>query len=118
MMGRIGTAGVDVLDVERLTNVAHERRHERYAMDPLEQMRAEERAIGRGLALVGVWHSHPNHGARPSETDRAAAWEGYSYLIIASSPDSDGELRSWRLKGDSFVEERIAISADSMGTEE
>ncbi|MFT5052275.1 MAG: proteasome lid subunit RPN8/RPN11 [Chlamydiales bacterium] len=112
LVGQIGTAGVEVLEVERLTNVERERAHDRYSVDPVEQMGVEQRANARGLSLVGVWHSHPDQAPIPSETDRAAAWEGYSYLIVSSSAetlDTAGDLRSWRLLDDRFEEQRVVI---------
>jgi len=56
---------------------------------------------------VGIWHSHPDHPARPSETDRAAAWEGWSYLIASVTDAGLSELRSWRLSGERFLEEPV-----------
>jgi len=35
---------------------------------------ARDVALTDGLEIVGVWHTHPDHPARPSPTDRAAAW--------------------------------------------
>ena len=36
-----------------------------------------------GLELVGWYHSHPDHPARPSEFDREHAWPWYSYVIVS-----------------------------------
>jgi proteasome lid subunit RPN8/RPN11 len=47
--------------------------------------------------VLGVWHTHPDHPATPSETDRAAAWSGWSYLILSVVRGELAELRSWRL---------------------
>jgi len=60
-----------------------------------------------GLDIVGIWHSHPDHPARPSETDRASAWPEWSYVIISLQRDGVRELRSWRLNGADFEEEVI-----------
>jgi proteasome lid subunit RPN8/RPN11 len=61
------------------------------------------------LEIIGIWHSHPDHPARPSETDRAAAWEGWSYLIASVTKHGVADLRSWRLQGKDFVEENITL---------
>src|ERR687892_222177 len=61
----------------------------------------------RGHEIVGIWHTHPDHPAQPSETDRASAWEGWSYMIFSVTRDGITEARSWRLAGGQFVEERI-----------
>ena len=52
-------------------------------------------------------HSHPDCPARPSATDLEAAWEGYSYLIVAVTAAGDTDFRSWRLDGKVFLPERI-----------
>ncbi len=63
-------------------------------------------AEGRGrLEVVGIWHSHPDHPAEPSATDRAGAWEGWSYVIASVSSEGIPSVRSWRLCGARFLEE-------------
>jgi proteasome lid subunit RPN8/RPN11 len=66
-----------------------------------EDVRAAERAAGeRGLDLIGWYHSHPDHPARPSEFDREHAWPWYSYIIVAVAAAVPGEMTSWRLTDD------------------
>jgi proteasome lid subunit RPN8/RPN11 len=63
-------------------------------------------ANARGLAIVGWYHSHPDHPARPSEFDREHAWPLYSYVIVAVTggsgglPAAAGEITSWTLRDD------------------
>ncbi len=38
--------------------------------------------------VLGFYHSHPDHPARPSEYDRAHAWPFYSYVIVAIAKES------------------------------
>ena len=52
------------------------------------------------LAVVGFYHSHPDHPARPSDYDHRHAWPWYSYLILEVRAGVDGELRAWRLTED------------------
>ena len=68
---------------------------------------ADKAARADGLEIVGIWHSHPDHPARPSITDLDAAWEGYSYLIIQVRRDGPGDFRSWRVADERFREERV-----------
>jgi len=105
--GRSGAAGAVVTHVEEGRNLDVERARDRYQLDPEHLFRAEERARREGLEVVGVWHSHPEHPARPSETDRAAAWEGWSYLIASVDAEAVRELRSWRLADGWFIEEEV-----------
>jgi proteasome lid subunit RPN8/RPN11 len=71
--------------------------------------RIEADARSRGLDLVGFYHSHPDHPARPSEFDREHAWPWYSYVILEVREGRDGALRAWRLAEDrsGFEEEPL-----------
>jgi proteasome lid subunit RPN8/RPN11 len=88
-------------------NLNVERARDRYELDPEDYLRADQAARADGLEVVGIWHSHPDHAAAPSETDREAAWENWSYLIAQVSRKGVTDLRSWRLEGDRFVEEDL-----------
>ncbi len=86
-------------------NVQVVRSRDRYVIDPTDYLAAEAAATAAGVEIVGVWHTHPDHLARPSETDRELAWEGWSYLIAAVTADGVTEMRSWRLNGEKVFEE-------------
>ncbi|MEH2024692.1 M67 family metallopeptidase [Nostoc sp.] len=51
----------------------------------------------RSLNIIGIFHSHPDHPAIPSECDRLYAWQGYSYIIVSVQNGKAGELKSWSL---------------------
>ncbi len=57
-------------------------RDRRYVIDPLELVRVE-RSVAPASLLVGIYHSHPDHPAVPSEFDRERAWPWYSYLVLS-----------------------------------
>jgi len=57
-------------------------RNRRYVIDPLELLRVE-RAVAPTAVVVGIYHSHPDHPAVPSEYDRERAWPWYSYLVLS-----------------------------------
>ncbi len=88
-------------------NLSEERAHDRYELDPRDFLAADRQARAEGLEVVGIWHSHPDHPARPSETDRQAAWADYSYLIVSVTREGIADMRCWRLAGTEFVEEEI-----------
>lgn len=71
----------------------------RFTVSPHDYLAAEERADASGLRLLGFWHSHPDHPARPSETDRAHAWPGLLTLVIAVVGGEPGELTAWDVPG-------------------
>ena len=103
--GRRLGARVDVEQAREARNLAEAR--DRFELDPADHLAAEEAARALGLAVVGVWHSHPDRPARPSEADRAQAQEGWSYVILSVSAQRALELRSWRFVGAEFVEETL-----------
>jgi proteasome lid subunit RPN8/RPN11 len=69
----------------------------RFRLDPLELAQVDKEAAGRGLLVLGFYHSHPDHPARPSETDRIHAWPFYSYVIVAVEKGRPADLTSWLL---------------------
>ncbi len=69
----------------------------RFSIDPLELMRAERDAAEMGQLVLGFYHSHPDHPARPSEFDRARAWPFYSYVIVSIQSREPVDMTSWVL---------------------
>ena len=89
-----------VVDVWRAENTHEEERSRRFLIDPLVYMKFEEQADERDLEILGVYHSHPDHPAEPSEYDREHAWPGWSYIIASVSSSQVEDMRSWVLKDD------------------
>jgi len=71
----------------------------RFTVSPRDYLEVEESADSRGLLLLGFWHSHPDHPARPSAADRAFAWPGLLTLVIAVEDGQPGELTAWDVPG-------------------
>jgi len=89
-------------------NLNKERAEDRYELAPRDLLAADADARASGLEIIGVWHSHPDHPARPSKTDRQMAWTGWSYLIISVNKERVQDLRAWRLNSQGeFDEEPI-----------
>lgn len=72
-------------------------RHDRYWIDPADLVRIQREARDQDLDILGIYHSHPNHPAVPSEWDRRLAWPVYSYLIASVSQGQVVAMQSWRL---------------------
>lgn len=107
LIGTPGALRAEVRRVTRARNLNVARARDRYELDPLDLLAAEDAARAAGLEVLGIWHTHPDHPARPSETDRAAAWEGWSYVILAVDQGGAGDARSFRLSGERFHEEEL-----------
>ena len=70
---------------------------------------AEQQARAKGLDIVGFYHSHPDHPARPSEFDREHALPWYSYVVVSVSGGNPQDTTSWVLADDRsrFLPEEI-----------
>ncbi|MEO0535017.1 MAG: M67 family metallopeptidase [Cyanobacteria bacterium P01_A01_bin.123] len=85
-------------------------RRRRYWIDPKALLQVQREARDRGLNIIGVYHSHPDHPAVPSECDRRLAWSDYSYIIVSVEQGHPVDLKSWCLdENQQFVEEAIAV---------
>jgi proteasome lid subunit RPN8/RPN11 len=88
-------------------------RHNRYLITPQDMLLGEQEAMRRGLDVIGIFHSHPDHPNRPSDFDREWALPWYSYLITSVHNGLAVESRAWRLLEDrsGFVEEPILLTS-------
>ena len=107
LIGTRSDSETRVVEATSARNLETQRPHERFTLDPVHLLTAETDARGRGLEVVGIWHSHPERPALPSEADRVAAWENWSYVIVSVVDGRAPELRSWRLDATAFAEETI-----------
>jgi proteasome lid subunit RPN8/RPN11 len=62
-----------------------------------------------GGELLGFYHSHPDHPARPSQYDLDHAWPTFAYIIVAVANGKATDMTVWFLKDDrsSFEEGSI-----------
>ena len=90
-----------------INNAAVENRKRRFEIAPKDYMKGERHAVENDLQLLGIYHSHPNHPAIPSEHDRVAAQPFFSYVIISTESDGVKNTRSWVLNSDSQFNEEV-----------
>jgi proteasome lid subunit RPN8/RPN11 len=84
----------------------------RFEVSPIDYMKAEQYALLNDLTLLGVYHSHPQHPAIPSEHDLLQALPFFSYVILSVMDGNMDHIRSWRLsEGGQFEEEFIGNTA-------
>ena len=80
----------------------------RFEISPQDYLKAENFADENNLTLLGVYHSHPNSPAIPSEYDRISAQPYFSYIIISVFDGRYSHARSWQLNDHyQFEEEKI-----------
>ena len=87
---------------------------DRFYLDPRDYLKADRAARGRGLDVVGCYHSHPDHPALPSERDRVGAQgvgggTSFSFMIQSVRGGQAAELTTWLLSdgGERFVAEEL-----------
>ena len=78
-------------------NSATENKKRRFVIAPKDYMSAERFAEENNVQFLGIYHSHPNHPAIPSEHDRVAAQPWFSYVIISVKEAVVDHARSWVL---------------------
>ena len=87
--------------VERIEAVKNEfeagEQYHRFLITPQTLMKAEKSAGDAGQLVLGFYHSHPDHPARPSEYDREHAWPFYSYVIVSIMQRKPESMTSWVL---------------------
>lgn len=109
MFGNEDAAGRVVTQALPIDNAAVENRKRRFVISPKDYMKGEQYAIENEVALLGIYHSHPNHPAIPSEHDRVAAQPFFSYVIISVQNGIVNHTRSWVLNDDfQFDEEEYS----------
>ncbi|HVD92412.1 MAG TPA: pyridoxal-phosphate dependent enzyme [Vicinamibacterales bacterium] len=99
----------EVAEAFALSNTMDGERRRRFLIGPDEYRLAEARATEIGGDVIGFYHSHPDHPARPSAFDLEHAWPNLSYVIVSVRQGRAEETRSWRLRGDrsTFDEETL-----------
>lgn len=84
-----------------------DRLKDRFTIDPRDFLIADREARRRGLEIVGFYHSHPDHPARPSATDAEWAHPVYSYVILSVRQGEPAEATSWRFDEGEFQPETV-----------
>ena len=100
LAGRVDGGGAK--DVVRLGPAVNRRTDDphRYLIAPDDLRRLEAELRAEALEIVGYYHSHPDHPARPSAFDTEHAWPWYSYLIVRIDRGSAADAASWVLDDD------------------
>ena len=97
---------------------AADEQYHRFSIDPRAQLKAEKAAEAEGKLVLGYYHSHPDHPARPSEYDREHAWPFYSYVIVAVAKGNAADMTSWVLNDGTqrFERQEIREPAEREGS--
>jgi proteasome lid subunit RPN8/RPN11 len=102
--------GDRVIATHPLPNVTTEGPRRRFRIDDKDYLASERQASAAGLALLGFYHSHPDHPAEPSQYDLDHAWPTFVYPIVSVMAGEAVALRAWMLRDDrtAFDERPVA----------
>jgi proteasome lid subunit RPN8/RPN11 len=79
-------------------------------MDPKEQFAVVKDLRAKGLAMLGIYHSHPETPARPSEEDiKLALTPDVSYLIISLVDMDNPVVKSFKISSGNVQIEPIEV---------
>jgi proteasome lid subunit RPN8/RPN11 len=109
MFGRAEDGTRSVAGIRRQSNERADSRENRFLISPAQFKAAEIYARQSGLLMVGIYHSHPDSPARPSEYDRDHAWPWFIYLIVSVGGGQAGEAKAWQLMDDRSGYELLAL---------
>ena len=117
ILGRVRECNKVATELRPQKNTRDDSPHNRYLIAPEAMLAAEREARLSGLDILGVYHSHPDHPARPSEFDRENAVPWYSYIIVAVAGGKDGDLTCWTLSDDrsAFIHEPVIAQREVKG---
>ena len=90
----------EVRALHKLINRRDDSPRNRFSVTSQDVRDAEKAAQEKKLDVVGWYHSHPDHPAKPSEYDRDHAWPWYSYIIVSVASGQPQDMTSWRLLDD------------------
>jgi len=95
----VGKDGI-VTTVVALPNTTEEGPRRRFLVRPSDYRQAERRAAEMGGELLGFYHSHPDHPAKPSQYDLDHAWPTFAYIIVSVMNGAAADMTVWYLKHD------------------
>ena len=98
-----------VAAVVPLPNTTEEGPRRRFLVRPSDYRDAERQAAVLGGELLGFYHSHPDHPARPSQYDLDHAWPTFAYIIVSVASGLAKDMTVWFLQEDrsTFDEGRL-----------
>jgi proteasome lid subunit RPN8/RPN11 len=94
--GILGGTADSVSAIYRMTNTDASNEH--FMMEPKEQFAVVKDLRAKGLAMLAIYHSHPETPARPSEEDiRLALTPDVSYVIISLADQALPAVKSYKI---------------------
>ena len=113
----LGTMEAEAFQVRRIVRMDNYRKSEtnyEFVIEPEALLRVMKEARKENLDIVGFYHSHPDHPAKPSEKDKkwgGETWPGVAHLILAVAKGEPGNMGAWvfDVESGSFQDLRIVV---------
>ncbi|HHP7245697.1 MAG TPA: Mov34/MPN/PAD-1 family protein [Elainellaceae cyanobacterium] len=100
-------------DVDAQFSTDNSTKSRRYWIDPRDMLSAQRCARDRQMTIIGIYHSHPDHSAIPSECDRVCAWSQYSYVIASVQRGQISNILSWTLDDQHQFEAETMLTTEA-----
>ena len=100
-----------VTQVRRVRNLEEKNPEVRYLIDDKEDMQIRKELYNTDLDVLGYYHSHPNHPARPSVFDTERSWESYLYVIVSVQDGKPADVNAFVAKRDRGPMEQVPLDA-------
>src|SRR5262249_15910589 len=101
MVGTLEGDKKTVHTFRKCRNLNTERAHDRYELDPLCWLKTQREFEDSPWDIIGIYHSHPDHPSRASQTDTDRALDAqaavYSFVIVSVQKGTVASAQSWVL---------------------
>jgi len=98
-----------VIKVFKITNIEHS--SVSYFMDSKQQFKAMKECREKGWKMIGIYHSHPEANAYPSDKDvKLAFYEDVAYIII-SLKENKPVVKAYEIRNKKIKEINIKLIA-------
>lgn len=106
--GILGGTGDTVSVIYRMTNTDASNEH--FMMEPKEQFSVVKDLRAKGLAMLAIYHSHPESPARPSEEDiKLALTPDVSYVIVSLADAELPDVKSYKISSGKVEPETLEV---------
>ena len=100
LYGETTDGGFTVIEAVPFPNTTAEGPRRRFLIQPSDYRAAEAHARATKRDLIGFYHSHPDHPARPSQYDLDHAWPNMLYTITSVREGKVHDTTAWQLRED------------------
>jgi proteasome lid subunit RPN8/RPN11 len=98
-----------ITSLVRARNEFDGERRRRFLIRPEEIRDMERHTESTGHLVVGFYHSHPDHPARPSLFDQEHAWPWYTYIVLSVTTKEVPEVGAFELDPESSVFQEASL---------